>query len=331
MTGNVMRANVAVLVVAVSVVGTAGEANAQLSRPQAAEISAEFPYESKYVEVEGAKIHYVEAGEGDPILFLHGNPTSVYLWRNIMPHVSGQGRAIAMDLIGMGKSEKLDLDYTYADHRKYVDGFIKTMELENITLVVHDWGSALGFDYATRHPENVAGIAFMEAIIPPAMPAPSYDVMGPAAQIFKAMRTPGQGETMVLENNFFVEMILPGAVVRTLSDAEREAYREPFKTKESRKPTLQWPRELPIGGEPAETVEVVTRIGEWMRETETPMLHFWATPGALNPEPVAKALVEQVKNLQSQYVGAGVHYLQEDHPELIGRTIADWRRREVGE
>jgi haloalkane dehalogenase len=141
------------------------------------------------------------------------------------------------------------------------------------------------------------------------------------------MRTPGQGEKMVLEQNFFVEMLLPGAIVRPLGKEERAAYREPYPTPESRKPTLQWPRELPIGGEPAANVEVVTRVGNWMRETELPMLHLWASPGALNPEPVAQALAAEIKNLQSAYVGSGIHYIQEDQPEMIGRTIADWRRR----
>ncbi len=302
-------------------------AKAQFGKPKPPKISAEFPFESKYVEILGSRMHYVDVGQGDPILFLHGNPTSSYLWRNIISHLSDQGRAIAVDLIGMGRSDQPKLDYTYADHRRYLDAFIQELGLENVTLVIHDWGSALGFDYASRHEDNIVGIAFMEAIVPPTVPVADYAAMGPAGAIFKAMRTPGQGEKMILEQNFFIEVILPGAVVRSLSDEEKAAYRAPYPTPESRKPTLQWPREVPIAGEPKESVELVTRIGEWMRETSLPMLHLWASPGALNPEPVAKSLVEEIENLQSSYIGTGIHYIQEDHPVMIGRTIADWRRR----
>lgn len=300
---------------------------AQFGKPKPPKISAEFPFESKYQDVLGSRMHYIDVGQGDPILFLHGNPTSSYLWRNVIPHLSDQGRAIAVDLIGMGKSDQPDIDYTYGDHRRYLDAFIDALGLKNVTLVIHDWGSALGFDYAIRHEDNIVGIAFMEAVVPPTVPLPDYSAMGPAGALFKAMRTPGQGEKMILEQNFFIEMLLPNAVVRTLSDEEMAAYRAPYPTPKSRKPLLQWPREVPIGGEPAETVELVNRIGKWMGETQLPMLHLWATPGALNPEPVARALVDKVENLQSAFIGTGIHYLQEDHPVIIGRTIADWRRR----
>lgn len=298
-----------------------------LPRVEPPAISSEFPFESRYVTVEGSRMHYVEEGEGDPVLFLHGNPTSSYLWRNVIPHLSTQGRAIAVDLIGMGKSDKPDLDYTFADHYRYVQGFIEALELQDLTLVIHDWGSALGFQYASEHPDNVVGIAFMEAIIPPAMPMASYEAMGAAGALFRAMRTPGQGEEMILNQNLFIEQILPGAVARQLGEAEMEAYRAPFPTPESRKPVLVWPRQVPIAGEPAATVAAVTAIGEWMRKTELPLLHIWVSPGALNPEPVAQWLAANLKNIQSTYVGPGSHYIQEDHPELIGRAIADWRRR----
>ncbi len=303
-------------------------ASAQES-PTVSAISAEFPFESKFVSVLDSRMHYVDEGEGDPILFLHGNPTSSYLWRNVMPHLRQQGRIIAVDLIGMGKSDKPDIDYTYDDHIRYVEGFFDALNLRNVTLVIHDWGSALGFDYASRHESNVAGIAFMEAIIPPFAPIASYEAMGQMGEMFQAWRTPGTGEQMILEQNQFVEQILPGAVARGLTDEEMVHYRAPYPDAASRKPTLVWPREVPIGGEPNRNVELVRRYATWMTATEMPMIHLWARPGALNPEPVAQWLVHNVKDLESVFVGQGIHFIQEDQPEIIGRAIADWRRRRI--
>ena len=296
--------------------------------PRAA-ISAEFPFESKFVPVLNSRMHYVDEGEGDPILFLHGNPTSSYLWRNVMPYLKPQGRVIALDLIGMGRSDKPDIDYTYDDHIRYVEGFIDALNLKDITLVIHDWGSALGFDYASRHENNVAGIAFMEAIVPPFAPIPSYDAMGRLGPAFQAWRTPGTGEQLILQQNQFVEQVLPGAVARGLTEEEMAYYRAPYPDAASRKPTLVWPREVPIEGEPARNVQLVQRYSAWMTSTEMPMIHLWAKPGALNPEPVAQWLVHNVKNLESVFVGQGIHFIQEDQPEIIGRAIADWKRRNI--
>lgn len=284
-------------------------------------ISADFPFESRYVEVRGSQMHYIDEGEGEPILFLHGNPTSSYLWRNIIPYVTGNYRAIALDLIGMGKSDKPDLDYTYQDHKRYVDAFIEALDLTNLTLVIHDWGSVLGFDYAVEHDDNVVGIAFMESIIPPAFPR--SEPMGGALGRYRT----DAGEELILEQNQFVEQILPGSVVRGLTEEELDFYRAPYETPASRLPTLQWPRELPAAGEPARNVDVVTRIGGWMQGTDVPMLFLWARPGALNNEAFAEAMVERVKNIQTAFVGEGRHFIQEDQPEMIGRTLADWRRR----
>lgn len=298
---------------------SAGNAVAQTPAPT--EISADFPFESRYVEVLGSKMHYIDEGEGDPILFLHGNPTSSYLWRNIIPYVTDEYRAIAVDLIGMGKSDKPEIGYTYQDHSRYLQAFISELDLEDVTLVIHDWGSVLGFEYAMLNEDEVVGIAFMEAIIPPRFP--SRDPIGGSLGRF---RTP-EGEELILGQNMFVERILRNSVVRGLTEEEMQHYREPFTTRESRLPTLQWPRELPAAGEPARNVELVTRIGEWMQETEIPMLHLWARPGALNNEDFAKEMVRRVENIQSTFIGAGRHYVQEDQPEMIGRAIADWRRR----
>ncbi len=289
----------------------------------ASAISADFPYESRYVDVLGSRMHYVDEGEGQPILFLHGNPTSSYLWRNIIPFVADDYRAIAVDLIGMGKSDKPDLEYTYQDHKRYLDAFIEALDLRDITLVIHDWGSVLGFDYAVEHGDNVVGIAFMESIIPPSFPRSG---LGGGLGRYRT----DEGEELILEQNQFVEQVLPGSVIRGLTDEEMDYYRAPYPTPASRLPTLQWPRELPTGGEPARNVDVVNRIGGWMQGTDIPMLFMWARPGALNNESFADAMEERVKNIQIAFIGAGRHFIQEDQPENIGRTLADWRRR-IGE
>ena len=301
----------------------AGEALAR-REPVGIEISAEFPFVSRYVEVLGSRMHYVEEGEGDPILFIHGNPTSSYLWRNVIPHVSGQGRAIAVDLIGMGKSDKPDLDYTFQDHQRYVDGFIEALALENITLVIHDWGSALGLDYASRHADNILGIAMMEAIIPPSLPRADVPAEG---SMFYKLRDPETGPQLVLEENYFVEVILPGAVYRGLTEAEMEHYRAPYPDAASRKPTLVWPLEIPFGDGPQRNVDMVNRIGGWLLQTDTPILLFYANPGAIIPPEAAEWLSGRVRNIETRYLGPGYHFVQEDHPHKIGLGIADWRRR----
>ena len=291
------------------------------------EISAEMPYPSKYVTVLGSRMHYVEAGRGDPIVFLHGQPTSSYLWRNIMPYLEPHGRVIAPDNIGFGKSDKPDLDYTYADHMRYIDGFIDALNLKNITFVIHDWGSALGFDYAERHRDNVKGIAFMEAITPPGLPAASYDALGPQfAEFFRLLRSQ-KGADMMIKENYFVEGVLPSFVNRDLTATEMAVYRAPFPDEASRKPIWMWPNQVPIGGEPAHTTQVVNRYNKWLMATEMPMVLLYASPGALNPPQVAQWLAERMKNLETIFIGQGIHYIQEDQPEAIGRGIADWHRR----
>ncbi|MGE0161276.1 MAG: haloalkane dehalogenase [Gemmatimonadales bacterium] len=289
--------------------------------PGAPAVSADFPFTSRYVEVLGSRMHYVDEGSGTPVLFIHGNPTSSYLWRNVIPHATSDHRAIAVDLIGMGKSDKPDIAYTYQDHKRYLDAFIEALDLDDVTLVIHDWGSVLGFHWAMEHEDAVVGIAFMEAIIPPAFPR--SEPMGGLLGRFRS----AEGERLVLEENAFVEQVLPGSVARGLSDEEMSHYRAPFSTPASRLPTLQWPRELPAAGGPAGNVRVVEAIGEWMERTEVPMLFLWARPGALNNEAFAEAMRQRVHNIQIQFVGVGRHYIQEDQPEIIGRTLADWMRR----
>jgi len=286
-------------------------------------ISSEFPFKSHYIEVNGSKIHYIEEGKGDPILFLHGNPTSSYLWRNIIPYLKDKGRCIAPDLIGMGKSDKPDIDYTFFDHVKYIEGFIEKLNLQNITLVIHDWGSALGFHYAMRNEANVKGIAFMEAILTPLKWEffPDEEVR----KIFKAFRTPKVGWDMIVNQNFFVEQIL-GKIgsVRDLSEEEMNYYRKPFEKPEHRKPVWKWPNEIPIEGNPQDVTEAVQSYNQKLQESNLPKLLFYAEPGGLVPKPLVDWCKTNLKNLKSVNIGPGTHYLQEDNPHLIGSEITKW-------
>jgi haloalkane dehalogenase len=287
-------------------------------------ISADFPFESKFIEVCGSKIHYIEEGDGDPILFLHGNPTSSYLWRNIIPYLVPHGRCIAPDLIGMGKSDKPNIPYRFTDHSKYVNGFIEAMDLKNITLVIHDWGSALGFDYAMNHEDNIKGIAFMEAILRPASWSdfPKDFKMG-----FKLMRTPGVGWLMISVMNFFVTQILPQAIVRKLTDEEKRRYAEPFQTIASRKAVRQWPCEIPIDGTPKDVTDIVTSYGEKLRHSELPKILFYAQPGGLITAEGVAWCKENLTNIETVDIGPGIHFIQEDNPAAIGEGLAQWYGR----
>jgi len=286
-------------------------------------ISAEFPFESHYVEVLGSKMHYIDEGEGDPILFIHGNPTSSYLWRNIIPFVTNDARVIAVDLIGMGKSDKPDIDYRFVDHAKYLDAFIEELELENITLVIHDWGSGLGFNYAMQNEDNIKGIAFMEAIL---MPMTSDEFPAEFREIFQMFRTPGIGEDMIMTQNFFVEQMLPGGILRELTEEEMNQYREPYPTVESRKPVWMWPNEIPMDGEPADVHKIVTDYNQWLQETEIPKILFYVNPGTIITAPIVEWSETNLKNLETVYVGEGIHFIQEDHPDEIGKGLAEWYR-----
>jgi len=286
-------------------------------------ISAEFPFESKYVEVLGSKMHYIDEGEGDPILFLHGNPTSSYLWRNVIPYVSDDTRVIAVDLIGMGKSDKPDIDYSFDDHAKYLNAFIEELELKDVTLVIHDWGSGLGFNYAANNEENIKGIAFMEALL---MPMPSYDAMPSPemVEMFTNFRTPGVGEELIMNQNIFVEQLLPGMILRELSEEEFNHYSEPYPTPESRKPVWKWPNEIPIGGEPKNTHDIISSYNQWLQTTEIPMLMIYATPGILGNEMAVQWAEGNLMNLETVHIGPGLHFIQEDNPDAIGEAISDW-------
>ena len=280
----------------------------------------------KTISVNGKTMSYVEMGEGDPIIFQHGNPTSSYLWRNIMPHLADQGRCIAIDLIGMGDSDKLEDSgpdrYTLLEHRDYFDAALDALGVtSNVTFVIHDWGSALGFDWANRYRDSVIGIAYMESIVRPV----SWDDWPEAARgVFQGFRSPA-GEDMVLDKNVFVERVLPGSIIRDLSDEEMEVYRRPFKNPgEERRPTLTWPRQIPIEGEPAEVVELVQSYADWLSKSDMPKLFINAEPGAILIGP-QREFCRSWPNQQEVTV-AGNHFLQEDSPNEIGEAIAQWRK-----
>jgi haloalkane dehalogenase len=288
-------------------------------------ISAAFPYQKQRRRVLGREMAYVEVGEGDPIVLLHGNPTSSYLWRNVLPHLQSRGRCIAPDLIGMGDSDKLPDSgpgsYRFVEHRRYLDALLEALDVrERVTFVVHDWGSALGFDWANRHREAVKGIAYMEAIVAP-QAWDHWDKMGMRA-VLKALRSEA-GEAMILRDNLFVEQILPKAVRRTLSAEEMAAYRRPFaEPGEGRRPTLTWPRQIPIEGEPADVVAIAAAYADWLAKSSVPKLFVKAEPGAI----VSDALVDFVRRwpAQAEVTVAGIHFLQEDSPDEIGRAVAGW-------
>ncbi len=277
--------------------------------------------EKHRIEVLGSEIAYVEAGEGDPIVFLHGNPTSSYLWRNVIPHVAGMGRCIAPDLIGMGDSDKVPgLEYRFVDHRRYLDAFFESIDIEeNVTLVVHDWGSALGFDWANRHRGAVAGIAYMEAIV---RPVSWNDWPEPSRPIFQAMRSTS-GEVIVLEKNVFVERILPSSIIRELSDEEMDEYRRPFRNPgEDRRPALTWPREVPIDGGPEDVAAIIEDYGRWLSTSDVPKLFVDADPGAI----LVGSQREYCRSWpnQTEVRVAGTHFIQEDSPDEIGAALGRW-------
>ena len=281
--------------------------------------------EKKFIDVQGKRMAYVEMGRGDPIVFQHGNPTSSYLWRNIMPHLADLGRCIAVDLIGMGDSEKLDNpgpeSYRFVEHREYLFKAWERLGIRDaVTLVLHDWGSALGFDWARRHPDAVHGIAYMEAIV---RPVGWEEWPEKAREIFQGFRS-AAGEGMVLERNLFIERVLPGSVIRRLTDDEMAVYRRPFERPgEDRRPTLTWPRQIPIEGQPEDVHRIVSEYSDWLQATDVPKLFINAEPGAILTG-AQRDFCRSFKN-QEEVTVSGLHFVQEDSPEAIGRAIRDWR------
>jgi len=274
-------------------------------------MTTSFRDKKKFATVHGKQMAYIEEGTGDPIVFLHGNPMSSYLWRNVMPHLAGKGRLIAPDLIGMGDSDKLDNSgpdsYTFVEHRKYLFALLEQLGVtDNVTLVIHDWGSGLGFHWAHTHPEAVKGIAFMEAIVET---RDSWDQFA--------------GEEVVLEKNVFVEALVPGSILRDLTEEEMNEYRRPFaNVGEDRRPTLTWPRQIPIEGQPADVTEIVDAYVDWLGKTSIPKLFVNADPGVL----ITGAVRDRVRSWPNitEVTVPGLHFIQEDSPDEIGAAVRDW-------
>jgi haloalkane dehalogenase len=295
-------------------------------------MSTTAPLSKQKIEILGHEMAYHERGlppgEGDPIVLLHGNPTSSYLWRDVVPHLEASGRCIVPDLIGMGDSQKLADSgpgrYRFVEHRRFLDALLEALGVrENVTLVIHDWGSALGFDWANRHRDAVRGIAYMEAIV---QPIASWSDWPKAVQpTFKAFRSEA-GEEMILEKNLFIEGVLPGSILRKLSNEEMDEYRRPFaKAGEDRRPTLSWPREIPIEGEPSDVVQIVQDYADWLSTCDVPKLFFDADPGAILRKG-ARDFCRSWPN-QTEIQIKGIHFVQEDSHDEIGRGIADWLTR----
>ena len=288
-------------------------------------MTTSFRDKKKFATVHGKQMAYIEEGTGDPIVFLHGNPMSSYLWRNVMPHLAGKGRLIAPDLIGMGDSDKLDNSgpdsYTFVEHRKYLFALLEQLGVtDNVTLVIHDWGSGLGFHWAHTHPEAVKGIAFMEAIVET---RDSWDQFPDRArEMFQALRSPA-GEEMVLDKNLFVEALVPGSILRDLTEEEMNEYRRPFANAgEDRRPTLTWPRQIPIEGQPADVTEIVDAYVDWLGKTSIPKLFVNADPGVL----ITGAVRDRVRSWPNitEVTVPGLHFIQEDAPDEIGVAVRDW-------
>ncbi len=291
-------------------------------------VAGERTYDKKQKPILGHKMAYIDEGEGRPVVFLHGNPTSSYLWRDIIPFVAKNHRIIAPDLIGMGDSGKPDLKYTYADQATYLHALLDELDLKNAVLVVHDWGSALGFHYARIRPDRVSAIAFMEATLPPYFPIPSLEAMGPSAEFLKNVRTPGAGEKMIMEQNLLIDQFFRNSPHRKpLSDEVMAEYNRYYPTAESRRPILQWLREIPINHTPASVHDIGLKNNEWIITSNIPKLLFYVTPGALVGEPTVKYLKDHAKNLEMIHLGPGGHFIQEIYSDEIGKGLATWLTR----
>jgi len=278
----------------------------------------------KFIDVNGRRMAYVEMGSGDPIVFQHGNPTSSFLWRNIMPALADVGRCVAVDLIGMGDSDKLDNtgpgSYRYVEHRDYLFAAWEQLGIsDNVTFVIHDWGSALGFDWARQNEDRVRGIAYMEGIVRPV----TWDEWPNSARdIFQALRSDA-GETMVLDKNVFVERVLPGSILRKMSEEEFAVYRRPFESPgEDRRPTLTWPRQIPLAGEPEDVVTIVADYAEWLQQSDIPKLFINAEPGAILTGP-QREFCRTFPN-QTEVTVPGIHFIQEDSPGEIAAALRGW-------
>ena len=286
-------------------------------------ISSNFPFQSKYINVLDSNIHYIDLNKESEktFLFIHGNPTSIYLWRNIIPYVSPLGRTVALDLVGMGKSGKPKIEYSFQDHIAYLDVFIKKLVLKNVILVIHDWGGALGLNYAKNHSENVKGVVFMETFAKP-MEWNDLDFM--ARWLFKKFRHPTIGQNWNGKHNVFLRFILQASIIRRLSKQEKQTYFEPFKTIESRKPIVKFPQELPFNEEGTINEKIAKEYFEWLKKSTIPKLLLYAKPGVQIQKKQLEFYKNNLQKLTTTYIGRGKHYIQEDQPQNIGEAIEQW-------
>ncbi len=277
---------------------------------------------SRYIEVLGSKIHYLEAGKGEPILFIHGIPTSSHLWRKVIPFVSDHARCIAPDLIGMGKSDKPDIEYRIFDHIRYIEKFIEKMGLNNITLVLHGWGSLIGFDIASRHPEKIKAIAFYESYI---RPENDWQMLSlPVQQFASLLARQGASYRAIVKQNYLIDKLLPSGIIRQLSDEELEAYRAPFPTPESRKPLWQYVQDLPLGDGPSDVSNLIGAYSKWLCESPIPKLMFYAVPGFITTMDAVQWAKAHIKNLKLEPIEDALHFVQEMYPELFGTKLQNW-------
>lgn len=300
------------------------------AKPRPPAISAAFPYEPRYADVLGSRIHYVETGAGEPVLLLHGIPTSAYLWRNVMPFIAAPGRrVIAVDHIGFGRSDKPDITFSWLELARYLEAFVAALGLRGVTLVMHDLGGAVGLHYAWRNPANVRGFAWAEAALPPAYPRATYASFGPTEALFRRLRDPAEGRRMLLDENWWVETFLPTSSLRDLAPAELDAYRAPFRTPASRRPIFDMVQSLPIEGQPAAEWAAYAAMAQYWREAVQPKLMMYGTPGRVMPRTAADWAVQNLRDVETAWVGQGIHYLQEDSPEGVGRAVSEWMRRRI--
>ena len=284
-------------------------------------IGTDFPYESRFVSVLGSNMHYVEEGKGPTLLLVHGNPTSSYLWRNVIPTLSKNNRVIAVDLIGMGKSDKPDIAYRFADHAEYLNAFVTELELQQLTLVLHDWGGALGLDVAATNPEKIKQIVLMEALI---KPLAWTDLNFIERYIFRQFRDTEKGNRLNIDKNYFIESVLEVSAGRKLTEAELNAYRAPYLNPASRIVIAQWPREIPFDKVPLDNFQRMDSNYQWLRNAKIPLLLLQAEPGTIMKQEFIDNIKREIPRLEIQSAGKGFHYIQETAPNAIGKHISEW-------
>ncbi|MCY9660688.1 haloalkane dehalogenase [Paenibacillus chondroitinus] len=295
-----------------------------MSNHETAPIGKEYPFKSRFLEINGQHLHYIDQGSGNPILFLHGNPTWSYMWRNIIPYLTNSARCIAVDLIGMGRSDKSDVGYTFLEHVDYISQFIDKLGLSDLTIVGHDWGMAIGLQYAMNHSGNVKAVAMIE---PQALyPCPDWSVFTPAEakELFQTLRDPELGWPLMRDKSVFVEGMPTIIINRTLTPEEHEQYREPFKDQDNRKPMWMFPNQIPIDGSPNEVVQAVLLRNKWFTEASMPKILFYATPGCTIREPQISWCQANLQNFTTFDIGKGYHHLVEENPHAIGQELQRW-------